>query len=183
MDSLLRTFHPKYSFYKGDGTGRDEYISVNSGGFYHGNSKPDIFRRTSGNVSAQTQYFAPAPRLNSPILRYYSDGSGRDHYITHNSGGLHVSNGDARKQDAFIDSLRSNPQLRRNKSDLFARTTSAWINPKKRENERKKHEKVKSLVQRLYTSGSSKKFDGLIAKNSDISHLRHSSTLPIIKRT
>jgi hypothetical protein len=78
-------FSPKLSFYRPDGTARDIYIHANSGGFkpYDSSLSPE----KPALARAATAYNRPSPRLEWPTNRYVSDGSGRDFYITCNSGG------------------------------------------------------------------------------------------------
>ncbi|CAG9334799.1 unnamed protein product [Blepharisma stoltei] len=178
-NSLGRTFHPKYSFYRGDGSGRDEYISTNSGGFYQNSPKGEVFRRTGSNFT-KTQHFKPSPRLSSPIWRYYSDGSGRDYYITVNSGGLHASGYTGGKRDLFKEGLRNgDTSTSPPKTDTFSKTMSCWINPKMREFTKQRQEKVKTLVNRLYPSQSSKTIP--TTKDIGSAHQRKISAKNIIK--
>lgn len=72
-----RTFHPKYSSYFGDGSGRDKGIIMNDGG----SSKVDrsyfmseVFRNTYKDHGRK-------PLKDAVSFTYYSDGSGRDSYV------------------------------------------------------------------------------------------------------
>jgi len=40
LEYFKRTYGPKVVIYKADGTGRDDYIQTNNGGFYQGGVKP-----------------------------------------------------------------------------------------------------------------------------------------------
>jgi hypothetical protein len=82
--NLNRTFRPKVTNYKPDGWGRDTYIRANNGGFkpYIPELIEDKFKYLTKKESNR-----PSPKLEWPSHRYYSDGSGRDNYITINSGG------------------------------------------------------------------------------------------------
>lgn len=78
--NLYRTFNPKVTFYRTDGHGRDNYIRINNGGLTtscavnENNDRKAFF-------TTRDAYIAPAPRMQSPTLKYQSDGSGRDFYI------------------------------------------------------------------------------------------------------
>ena len=70
----------KVSHYLSDGTGRDTYINNFNGGMWKENQY-QINRPESGTFSRENRYTSPAPRINSKINRYRTDGSGRDGYI------------------------------------------------------------------------------------------------------
>ena len=75
--SLYRSFRPKYFKYQEDGTGRDDYIKTNNGGF----SIREPCKR-SMKISHSTGYLKPMPHFDAKNIRYQSDGSGRDYYIS-----------------------------------------------------------------------------------------------------
>ena len=85
MSGLNRTFHPKFSTYWGDGTGRDSYVVMSNGGFnetrnYNG-QQPNGWR-TSTHGSAPYV----APQKDATAVDYIPDGSGRDNYIIRSFG-------------------------------------------------------------------------------------------------
>ena len=86
--NLYRTTKSNYVSYPVDGTGRDAYINYDGGGFIH---RPKIGYEDS-SVDSRFRLGMPrrdrAMKLRAPNFKYYSDGSGRDGYITYNSGGL-----------------------------------------------------------------------------------------------
>ena len=95
--------------YHNNGTGRDSYIGVNSGGFnapYVPYPGPPV-----GSFQTQRKSFAaPMPQMHAKPLHYHSDGTGRDRYIGINEGGL-------AHNPSFVDwmsqhkkSLRNNPR-------------------------------------------------------------------------
>lgn len=143
MQSLRRTFDPKYTHYNCDGGGRDTYIIANNGGLIQKIPKILPIKDSSGKYA----FFSPAPRSESWGLTYHSDGSGRDHYITHNSGGLYSKFSPGGNIKYFKDSLRQ-PIVRRS-NDVFTKTTQRWADYKARKTLMKNHEIVSGVVKRL----------------------------------
>lgn len=84
--SLGRTVKSNISIYQIDGSGRDSYISYNNGGFWKDNvisgktKQKDCVPRKKYSLISLTR--------NPPPFKYWSDGSGRDSYISYNEGGL-----------------------------------------------------------------------------------------------
>ena len=87
----MRTFDPKYSHYFSNGSGRDNFIGYNNGGFsipkIHGKFDATNFMRL-GNLGGGATSGNTSPRMEPKPLEYRSDGTGRDSYIVCNSGGL-----------------------------------------------------------------------------------------------
>lgn len=69
---------PKSVQYRTNGSGRDTYIATNNGGYYKINTS--LFNRvpTSLYSSKTSTPVLPMPKS----IRYHTDGSGRDTYIT-----------------------------------------------------------------------------------------------------
>ena len=84
----------------------------------------------------------PAPLKDATSFKYISDGSGRDFYITYNSGGLEAPYipGSTKSDQNFITSLRSGP-----KNVGYKRLST----PAERQRMRKSHSTQKLLVKRL----------------------------------
>lgn len=94
----LRTFDPKYSHYFADGSGRDNFVNYNNGGF----SVPRQFNPMQGTAYMRMSKVGPlsgviqsghsplstSPKKEAMPVEYRSDGTGRDSYIVCNSGGL-----------------------------------------------------------------------------------------------
>ena len=83
----LRTFDPKFSHYFSNGSGRDNFIMYNNGGF----SEARFFNPVTSTAYMRYKSYAtvsPSPRKEAQPVEYRSDGSGRDSYIMFNSGGL-----------------------------------------------------------------------------------------------
>jgi hypothetical protein len=84
-----RTFNPKYTHYRGDGFGRDNYIIKNNGGFLQIDQKlgspsfePMTFSQRGSPAKANAKLF------KQPTCVYYPpDGTGRDSYIISGHGG------------------------------------------------------------------------------------------------
>lgn len=143
-NSLRRTFDPKYTHYSVDGYGRDTYINSNNGGLMNTKPKNQPFKE---NTKGKLAFFAPAPRSESWGLTYHSDGSGRDYYITHNSGGLYSRFSPGGDIKHFKQMLRQ-PIVRESK-DMFSRTTQKWVDFKGRQVLMKNKEIVDGVVKRL----------------------------------
>ena len=83
----LRTFDPKFSHYYSNGSGRDNFIMYNNGGFaeprYHNPARSTAYMRYKAFATV-----SPSPRKEAQPIEYRSDGSGRDSYIVLNSCGL-----------------------------------------------------------------------------------------------
>ena len=86
MTTLYRTYDPKFVTYWGDGNGRDHYVVFNNGGLneqrMHGKDTRISWKDTRvvggsaiGSVSKGT------PHKDATALRYWGDGSGRDHHV------------------------------------------------------------------------------------------------------
>ena len=108
-------FYPKYTHYGSDGQGRDSYILKHNGGLWKEPTRP--FFETTHYVREKPSVMGPAPLKDATSFKYISDGSGRDFYITYNSGGLEAPYipGATRSDNNFITSLRSGTKLMGNK--------------------------------------------------------------------
>lgn len=142
--SLKRTFDPKYTHYSVDGQGRDTYINSNNGGLMTSKVKNAPFKQP---YKGKLAFFAPAPRSDSWGLTYHSDGSGRDYYIAHNSGGLYSRFSPGSDIKYFKQTLRQ-PIVRESK-DMFNRTTQKWVDFKGRQLLMKNKVIVDGVVRRL----------------------------------
>ena len=90
-----------------DGQGRDTYILKHNGGLWNEAVRP--FFESGMYVREKPSVMGPAPLKEATSFKYFSDGSGRDFYITYNSGGLEAPYvpGATRSDNNFIHSLRS----------------------------------------------------------------------------
>lgn len=90
-----------------DGHGRDSYILKHNGGMCNEGSRP--FFETKMYSKEMPSQMPPAPFKAATSFKYISDGSGRDFYITYNSGGLEAPYipGTQKSDQYFITSLRS----------------------------------------------------------------------------
>ena len=82
--------------YHNDGTGRDTYIGISSGGLY-APFRP-VAAPPVGSFDVRKSWKEPNPIIHSRAVHYYSDGSGRDSYIIRTEGGL-------AKDRHYVDSL------------------------------------------------------------------------------
>ena len=113
--SLNRTFNPKYTTYGPNGSGRDAYIICQNGGLlpqekfivpstgYHYRKGPTQLFSGSCRVSI-------SPKKEASPLKYISDGSGRDSYVTRDSGG-NIPQFHCVSNKTFFSSLRGSPKL------------------------------------------------------------------------
>ena len=72
--------------YTCNGTGRDTYININSGGFFTPFKTKEV--SAVGSFVSQKRFNSPAPVIQPLGVHYKSDGSGRDSYIISGEGGL-----------------------------------------------------------------------------------------------
>lgn len=147
MTTLERTFNPKLTRYSPDGKGRDRYIAFDNGGLL-----PGSLPRLSSKPRAVFPHFQPArvSRPEATVHTYISDGSGRDYYITVNSGGLHPNPSGSR--NAFQSSLRTDPRRTYIKpDDFFARSNQGWLSPSGRSLKSRKRRVLSEVTSRLYT--------------------------------
>jgi len=154
MESIrYRTFYPKLSTYGGDGSGRDSYIIFNNGGLVRPHSKnQNIVKRSGAKIWYNRS--TPTPQSNAKSFRYHSNGSGRDFYVTFNSGGLHQPYTPGGKRDLFMDSLCNDPPNLRASRDDYLKRTQGWIAPRSRQSIRRKSKVMQDVVSRLSQSPS-----------------------------
>ena len=86
----MSIFQPKKSFYFAKGSGRDTYISTNSGGFYKTNITENFdpstllkknFKKFIVNYEYIPERKGHFPNIQAKPVHYPPDGSGRDCYI------------------------------------------------------------------------------------------------------
>ena len=78
--------NPKSVHYLSDGTGRDNYIAVNSGGLIVSKETKTAFAIGKsycylGTFQSGSLYKSRWPAIDSRSVYYHSDGTGRDSYI------------------------------------------------------------------------------------------------------
>lgn len=130
----------KTLFYHSDGTGRDRYIGCNSGGFFAKTSvMPEL---------PVTRLYAKRRPTSLPIqgslkmVRYVSNGTGRDMYIASSSGGFESWN-KPKNKTTFASMLRvydSAPQMTQTFTVMDTRARLSALNTSKRQ---------RTLTQRL----------------------------------
>ena len=100
-------FNPKYTHYMSDGMGRDSYILRHNGGLWNEAIRP--YYESKMYTTEKIWCSPPAPLKEATSFKYISDGSGRDFYITYNSGGLEAPYIPGMKfsDQKFVLSLRS----------------------------------------------------------------------------
>ena len=112
---LNRTYDPKFTTYRGDGMGRDTYITCGNGGLIADSGLPNHSPFTGFQASGGLDKFYTnqgchqvrhSSHKDAVAFRYFGDGSGRDSYVIGDNGGLipkYVSKG---AQKEFLNSLR-----------------------------------------------------------------------------
>lgn len=116
--------NPKFLFYRTEGTGRDTYISHNSGGILRSNTI------VSSPIRGRNRAMQAARTRQSPkSLHYHCNGTGRDVYIGNDDGGLHSPTAKG-LNSSFVRTLRkyspvglSSPL---NKTDYFSWAQTTW---------------------------------------------------------
>ena len=146
ISTLYRSYAPRMSQYTPDGKGRDIYINYNNGGFltkgiktYSGSQMTDPSAKYQVRVSGK----------NVAPFKYMSDGSGRDNYVLHESGGLtrnHKSLNEITLKDFLRNSKYDNP-----KSE-GANPKARYISKAEIESNQLLKRLEKGLINRLYTS-------------------------------
>jgi hypothetical protein len=148
IPSLYRSYAPAMSHYYADGKGRDIYINHNNGGFWTQGVRTFAGKSMNNEVSSKYQFRAKSK--NVPPFKYMSDGSGRDSYVIHESGGL-KRNLKSLNELSLKDFLRTNEKInfKPKTNDKHVRNVSYCS---KAEFECNKQLKVleKRLVGRLY---------------------------------
>jgi hypothetical protein len=104
-----RSFSPiqgKPLFYRGDGSGRDTYVLTDSGG----NMKGGRMALTGSKFrpSSVSRSRGDPVRLDGRPIHYRPDGSGRDNYISVNSGGICRDS----HEGSFMSNLRTYERAR-----------------------------------------------------------------------
>ena len=163
MSGLYRTFKQNYVPYYPDGRGRDTYIAYNNAGFFH-NYKKSLSPKNSSTIGlfggTKTSINNKSISIKVPSFHYYSDGLGRDKYISINSGGL------------FYD---PKPLISYKLADFLRKNESVNCSPRKKlitlSKEEIKYNKIlrikeKNLVKRLYNNEKEK--DKLWKKRKEI---------------
>mmetsp|Transcript_14153 Transcript_14153/g.20702 ORF Transcript_14153/g.20702 Transcript_14153/m.20702 type:complete len:147 (+) Transcript_14153:30-470(+) len=129
---------PKNFHYKTDGTGRDSYIATNNGGFFPAKRVMEEYPVSS--LRPKRCIVPNASNTPHRIVRYHSNGTGRDSYITTCSGGFQ-SMSNSERSTRFEANLR-------NYRPFSATYTRAFVY-KQRKEERIISARQKELVSRL----------------------------------
>ena len=74
--------------YHNNGTGRDTYIGVSSGGLYDPRPYAPRAAPPMGKFNTRRSAVEPNPVMHAKPLHYHSDGTGRDSYVIRTEGGL-----------------------------------------------------------------------------------------------
>lgn len=129
----------KSIFYKGDGTGRDTYIAVDNGGLYRAhNTLPEF---PIGTLRSRRYAKPITPSTPHRTVRYKSNGTGRDMYISDSAGGFEIG-ATSDRNSKFEGSLRNYLRYNLTSSNFFA-------DPKQRMLSRKRFLEQQDLVVRL----------------------------------
>ena len=136
-----KSFSPKFSFYYSDGSGRDDYITVNNGGFIKKNKLTKSFKPF--NAQIKTHYNDLF--LMRPLNHYTLDGTGRDFYIYRGNAVNHLY------ESNLVDFKKL---LRSESCDFKPYSTKNKFKFKLSEREKEMRKKYKifenSLLERIY---------------------------------
>lgn len=149
--SLYRTFNPTFNAYAYDGAGRDMYIGYNNGGFWNRRIPPGTPFESSTAMSTRYR-IRGIPHQVAPF-KYYSDGSGRDSYITFNSGGLKKET-KALKEFKLKDFLRIPEECIfefKPRHTLTGLKKVVYISKSQMENNKCLQKNQKGIINRLYS--------------------------------
>ena len=165
INSIYSYFKTKYTHYVPDGWGRDKYIIQNNGGLC--NEPKRVSTSSSMYAKALPSKMRPAPQKAASSFKYVSDGSGRDFYVTFNSGGLEAPYvpGQRHPSAAFFTSLRNNRPIVKYRRH---------ISPKQYEDIKRSRSTQKVLVQRL--TANSEKWREMTRQHRTAIGRRHTSS-------
>jgi len=134
-----RTVKTNIILYKEDGDGRDGFISYNNGGFWKDNIK---------TIKYKERFYRPSfaiyksLKLPSRASFYFNDGTGRDGYISHDSGG-NVKLYESLVNQQFLNLFRS-------KNEYHCKKTIIALSKGERIYYNKLNKMQKNLIRRLY---------------------------------
>ncbi len=143
---------PRMVQYSTDGLGRDTYISHNNGGYWPENTK-QIYIVDKFDVPKHK--YTGSLKKNVAPFKYYSDGSGRDSYVIHESGGLkrdHKPLSNYHLKD-FLRTAKTAATTFRPVTD-YGKVT--FVTPRQFQQNKQTKKLEKGLTQRLYYSELSK---------------------------
>jgi len=88
----------KHPYYKSDGSGRDTYISYNSGGIWNSVKQGKIDNRiTQSTYIPAHESRKNLGNMNPRFAHYHGDGTGRDSYVIDHYGGIVLGHPQYRK--------------------------------------------------------------------------------------
>jgi len=148
---------PKWAIYTPDGKGRDEYIRFDNGGLhskiYKLKTKPNY------DIFDNKKYYNTKKNLAS--FKYHSDGTGRDSYVVHESGGLE-RNYKTLNSYHLVDFLRKkdykpcNPILLENKKKEGENIEQFFMTNKEQKHDQRLKSLQSDLINRLYNTETHK---------------------------
>ena len=142
----------KSMFYQSNGSGRDSYIIHDNGGSYAPHFKLQREnRQTTVTVANQPNRIRPQSASGEPkSLRYHSNGTGRDSYVTIGDGGLHVTNLPGEHNRSFVNELRTwNRTAGTANNDFYMWSQCSWKPTSHTMNDRKNAKILSNSIKRL----------------------------------
>lgn len=149
---FTRTEKVNITHYKTDGRGRDTYISYNDGGFW---KDQQVLKASLGRNNNTTFYsnFSPKTKtqyVKDPIIKYRNDGTGRDKYISSNSGGL-IYDDKPLFSYQLVDFLRRYDKSYIKPNNFLSKVEVQYLRLLKK--------KEKDIIDRLYNHSKGKKLN------------------------
>lgn len=138
----------KTLFYHANGDGRDSYITVNNGGMFAATQPLPEYPVAS---FPSRPLVRPSPR-GSPqrTVRYRSNGTGRDMYISTNAGGFEGRTFRYCPGAVFYKSLRDEPMLRSYDTRDYMQMQRNWLPVRSISTLRIQGKRQEALLRRLY---------------------------------
>jgi hypothetical protein len=141
------------TLYNADGQGRDMYINYNNGGFWNKGSKFNRSSNDFNNVHVGPYHYKFTSKNVAPF-KYISDGSGRDGYVIHESGGLKRDN-KSLSQFHLKDFLRTPEscifQFHSNRTSTGKSANTIYISKQEHLLNQSKKSLERDLINRLYS--------------------------------
>jgi len=158
MQTINRTYYPKYTTYTGDGSGRDGYVVFGNGGLhelrnYEGSKPREPFINTKSMPRTRV-----APKKDATAFDYVPDGSGRDSYIIFNFGLKANYQSSFREFERDLRTTQPTPHMdariaaMNDKSGTTVASFRNWPSPQAREYNRKLLNQQRASIERLSQS-------------------------------
>ena len=119
------------NIYNTDGTGRDTYVSLNSGGFTVMNQPATQAKSSSFGAVSPPNIRRGGGGSPAKPFHYHTNGTGRDSYIHNNHGGFTSNYSMKNSGEAYVNSLRHyQPSASPVRQDRASRNMTSTLNRK-----------------------------------------------------